>query len=55
MQAITPGANFGNRFLDIVVGADTSQKKSDTEDNTLLKMPTPGSLQASFLMSKIFL
>ena len=43
MQAITPGANFGNRFLDIV-GADTSQKKSDTEDNTLLKMPTLGSL-----------
>jgi len=24
MQAITPGANFGNRFLDIVFREDTS-------------------------------
>jgi hypothetical protein len=54
MQAIK-GANFGNRFLDIVVKDDIDQGKSDTEDNTLLKMPTMSQAWASFLMSNIVL
>jgi hypothetical protein len=46
MQAITPGATFGNRFLAIVVIEDGDLRKPDVEDETLLQLPIRSSLLA---------